>query len=280
MSLLRKEVQIVDVVKKTLKPDFLPADREYAEVVLIPGEGRKIRFYISRPKKRMRRKLPVVFLLGGWRVNLDTFKLIPEPGEYILVIYRYGYRFDDWKNTENKAAEIFRVQNAILSLPRRVLSAVAWIVRQEGNETQQISLAGVSLGALFVPAIYHLANEEGIRLGKGVVAFGGADLERLFAHNIVKYPLAAKILAMMVHPIEPALHMPFLYQEMLFINATEDEKIPLESARLLHRLKPDPKKIIWLDTEHIQPSRQEIVRKVVDITMRWLEQKERATSSD
>ena len=133
---------------------------------------------------------------------------------------------------------------------------------------------GVSLGALFTPAIYHLADREGVVLADGVIAFGGADLESLLMQNVLKNLIGAKVLAMMLHPLEPALHIPYVHQEILFINGTNDDKIPIDSAKRLHRLKPPPKKIVWLDTEHIQPNREKIVRQVVEITTDWLQLKE------
>ena len=266
-------VRVTGVKQIELNRGKLPDNRYYSHVSLMSEEGSDIVFYISRPKTASVRKLPVIFVLGGWKVGLQTFDLIADPGEYILVIYRYGYTSEEWKSAGNKPAEVFRIRRAILAVPDRVVQALLWIATQNDVDKEAISLMGVSLGALFTPAIYHLADREGVALADGVIAFGGADLESLLVQNVLKNAIGAKVLAMMLHPLEPALHIPYVHQEILFINGTHDDKIPMESARRLHRLKPPPKKIVWLDTAHIQPNREEIVREVVEITTNWLELK-------
>jgi len=266
-------IEISKVKEEPFVLPHLPVNRRYSHVVLQPEEGREIELFVSLPRYPSRSLLPVIMVLGGWDVKGDTLGLVPDPGAYILVVYRYGYGSDMWKGARNRLLEIFRIREAILSVPSRVLAAVKWLQEREDTDAKRVTLMGVSLGALFVPSIFHLAQERGVPLAAGVIAFGGADLKRLIRTNIVEFSPAAGVLAALLHPMEPSLHLSSLSQPMLLINGREDRLIPEICARELQRLKPEPKTVVWLDTRHIQPDREQIVKEVVDLTTRWLRER-------
>jgi hypothetical protein len=58
--------------------------------------------------------------------------------------------------------------------------------------------------------------------------------------------------------------------EVLIVNAEEDELIPPGSQRLLEQLTPDPKWIVNMPGEHIDPRDPATLMAVVDVTKRWL----------
>ncbi len=270
MEAIERRVEIRKIEQTPFVSPHLPAHRSYRHIRLVPKEGRDIELFMSLPERKSDTPLPVVMVLGGWDVKRETLGLVSDPGAYILVVYRYGYGSDIWKKARNKAAEVFRVREAILSVPARVLEAIEWLRERKEVDKERVVVMGVSLGALFVPSLYHLAQRRGVVFPAGVIAFGGADLQRLISENIVRFPPVARVLATMLHPVEPSIHLPALYQPILFINGREDRLIPTLCARKLHAAKPEPKTVVWLETRHIQPDRKEIVQKVVEITTEWL----------
>ena len=91
-------------------------------------------------------------------------------------------------------------------------------------------------------------------------------------HNIVTFTLVAAVDAL-VRPVEPAFHLPALVGEFLLVSAAADEIVPATSARLMRELTPEPKTIVLLPGEHIDPRDQAVLDRVVSISGDWLREK-------
>ena len=252
--------------------DF-PPNRIYRRIVLSTAHLGEIEAVISQPEK-ITEKIPLLLVMGGWEVGAKNFRLVRNPGEYLLVIYRYPYQPVDWK--EGMALrEIFRIRKAIYSVPAQVLTLVDWFREQPYVDKRRISLLGFSLGALFLPSVYHLDAVRGDRLNAGVIAFGGADLKDILQTNLKNINTffrapAASAAACLIRDLEPALHLPYMQNRFLIINASRDEMISPHSRELLIRLTPEPKTVVTLETGHIGTNKIELVQKVVEISTRWL----------
>ena len=51
------------------------------------------------------------------------------------------------------------------------------------------------------------------------------------------------------------------------MNATEDEKIPRRSVEILYAAARDPKELIWLPGAHMQGSRPQVIRSLIDVVL-------------
>ena len=259
--------------KSPLSDTNFPPKRVYRSIVLSTEHLGEIEALISKPE-RITEKLPVLLVMGGWEAGAKIFKLVANPGKYILAIYRYPYQPRDWKEGMG-LQEIVHIKKAIYSVPSQVLTLVDWFRKQPDVDKTRISLLGFSLGALFLPSVYHLDHVKGARLNAGVIAFGGADLADILRTNLknlntfFRIP-AAYAAALMIRDLEPAVHLPHMKNRFLVINASKDKLISRHSRELLVRLTPEPKTVVTLETGHIGTNKVALVHQVVEISTRWL----------
>lgn len=246
--------------------------RAFRDLKFRTGNGDSIRFTISLPQEIPDEGLPVLIILGGLEIGRESLKYIPYHGQNILIGYQYPYSPTYWYRN-SPVSQIPVIQWAVLSVPAQVASLGRWIKQQPWAKSQPISLLGYSFGAMFIPAIYHLAEDENI-FGPGILAYGGADLYRLFHQNLeLAEPfrsLGAWLLDTAIYPLEPLHHLPHMQGEFLLINGRYDDQIPEASWRLLQEKTPEPKTVRILEESHMNPKNPELTLKVVSISAQWL----------
>ena len=170
---------------------------------------------------------------------------------------------------------LYAVRKAALQVPTEVLAILDYLHKQPWSNHQPIELMGYSFGATFMPVIYVDAQEAGMDLGAGVMAYGGAGVYCLFKANLplpnfLKRPVAS-MAAATFKPIDPIIYAPHMKGEFLIINGIYDSQIPTDCAERLQHLVPEPKTIINLETEHMHPKNTELNLRLIDISRKWLE---------
>ena len=261
----------------TFQVDFLPVDRNYHATILTNTDIVGIRCVISFPLNIPAEGLPVIIILGGLEVGHYTLRYIPDPGHNIIIVYQYPYHPEYWY-TGTAINEIPTIRESILSVPSQVLAVRNWAAVQNWSDDERITISGYSFGALFVPAIYRLAEEHKVKIGYGVISYGGADLYRILASNMtnVSQPwrsIVSWLAITAIRGMEPAYHTSYLTSEFLLINGTRDYQIPESSWRELHRLIQEPKTIKILDEGHMHPRKTDLTKRLVRISQEWLLQK-------
>ncbi|MEJ2544858.1 MAG: hypothetical protein P8Y99_12400, partial [Calditrichaceae bacterium] len=252
-------------------------EREYRHIILSTENIGKIETYVSLPLIRYTPTMPVIIVLGGLEIGIHNFRYISDPGNNAVIIYQYPYKTDQWRNN-SALSQIPIVHRKILEVPAQILSLVNWVHEQSWADTNRINLSGYSFGSFFIPAAYHLDNLKNRILAPGVIAYGGVGYYQLLMKNMKKTSLPLKMLASWfvataLHPIEPALHLPWMNNEFLIINGTMDDQIPPNSWEELHQLVPDSKTIIILEEGHMHPRKPELTLKLVNISKKWLREK-------
>lgn len=250
--------------------------RHYYEVELLSGRKDTIRASVSLPPGFDTMRLPVVTILGGQEMGRKNFGVIPDPGKNILIIYHYPQALQHLANVYSPRV-VVRTRRAIYAVPAQVLELIQWAGQQAWADPGRMPVLGYSFGALFQPAVYHLASRKGIILGPGVVAYGGADLELLIFQNLktepelLRGPLAW-LAATTIYSMDPQHHAPHLSGAIYLINGKKDRQIPPASWRQLHRLVPGPERIDLLDEGHMHPDKPGLTLKLVRMSRSWLEQ--------
>ncbi len=220
------------------------------------------------------RRLPVIVLLGGVKTGADAVRLLPSPGANAVV----GYEWPVGRDVPDGAAvspQAYTLYRQVLSVPGQVVAAIDWVAEQPWADGERISLLGVSLGALAVPAIHRLAQETGRPIGWTVIAYGGAPLGALLAADRQLIPagvrpVAAPLAGLVLRPLEPAEHLPHLTGRFLAIGARDEDRIPEAAAARLRALIPEPKTIALVDGGHIRTSQTQTLVETVRITNAWL----------
>ncbi len=268
----------IDTIQDSIcTADFTEERRTYRHIILSTENIGRIEVYLSQPDTIPKNGLPVIIILGGLEIGLDNFKLIPNSGNNIIIIYRYPYSPRYWYDGA-AVTQIPIIRHAVLRVPSQVLSLCRWVSQQNWAEKEKLCILGYSFGALFVPAVYHLAGYKNVKLKQGVIAYAGVDLFLLLKTNMHKISqpfrsAAAWTAATAIYPIEPALHLPEMNNEFLIINSTNDHQIPEDSWRKLHLLADKADSIIILNEGHMHPRKPELTMKLARISKNWLADK-------
>ncbi|NGX35139.1 MAG: hypothetical protein K1060chlam1_01509 [Candidatus Anoxychlamydiales bacterium] len=269
-NFLDQKLPDITLISKQTYED-LPT-REYEDIILNAQKFGDIRFSVSYPKDLTQNE-NILLLLDGLETGKDSLKYVPHPDNFIII----GYEFQKELHRLTKKSVFLHLpstRKAVLDVPFQLLGIVDWVKKQPWGK-KNVIIIGVSFGAIFVPATYHLAEMNNIELSSGIIAFGGAGLYDIYYANLRNYKILRKPLAyaasLIFKPIDPIYHLPYIHGRFLIINGTQDKNIPLKSAKLLQELTPEPKTIINIDAPHLDPDRKDIINEVVEISLKWLE---------
>ncbi|NOX37554.1 MAG: hypothetical protein GXO78_08455 [Calditrichaeota bacterium] len=252
--------------------------RVFQDVILWAPDLDTIRITLSFPEG-VQDVLPVIFVLGGLEVGRQSLFYIPDHGQNVIVAYEYPYSPHYWYQG-TPLSEIPAIRRAALRVPAQILAVWQWIRQQSWADTTRMTLTGYSFGAMFVPAIYHLGRQKGIRFGPTVIVYGGTRIDRLLAHNMIFLPslvrpVIAFLAARAIYPLEPSRHLSALTGEFLLINGWYDQLVPEWSWMPLQQGIPGQKTILNLPEAHMHPGNPELTRRLVRLSRQWLLERDR-----
>jgi fermentation-respiration switch protein FrsA (DUF1100 family) len=106
---------------------------------------------------------------------------------------------------------------------------------------------------------------------------GSGDLHRLLAHNmrpLVRFRPARALAVEAAYLIGAGRWLtPERWiarvspRPFVMINATEDERVPREAVMALYEAAREPKTLVWMPGKHVQRSRPEVTRALVDAVL-------------
>ncbi len=250
--------------------------RDYIDVILDTDKGGDALFTISLPQKIPQGGLPTILIVGGLKTGRESLQFVPEHGEYALVAYEYPEKLKAL-HTLNVLSHLYSVRKATLEVAPELIAVIKYLKSQPWMNHEATSVMGYSFGATFIPVTYVKAQEEGIDLGPGVMAYGGAGVYCLFKANLslpdfLKGPVAT-MAAALFKPIDPILYAPHMKGDFLLINGLFDSQIPMDCAERLQNLVPEPKTIMNLETEHMSPKNPDLNLRLINISLQWLDEK-------
>lgn len=253
---------------------IISVNRTYHDITFFSLTTDTARIVLSLPDSVDGEKLPVMIIMGGLEIGRESLAYITNPGKNILIIYQYPYHPRYWYDGA-AITQIPKIRNAVLIVPAQVVELLKWTHMQTWSDTSRISILGYSFGALFVPAVYHLAYSRKFVPAPGVIAYGGADVFRLLNTNLknINQPwryLVAWLSATAIYSADPMHHCPYLHGEFLLINGSQDHQIPQYCWKKLHDLTPEPKTEIILDEGHMHFRKPELTRRLVKMSQKWL----------
>jgi len=249
--------------------------RTYEDVILDCGKDGKALFTISLPKNIPAEGVPCIVIVGGLMTGRESLKFIPDHGNYALVAYEYSDTLKKLRKLD-VLWNLFSVRKALLEVPPQLIEIVKYLQEKPWISSDPIDFMGYSFGSIFIPVVYVKAQEEGIKLGPAVMAYGGAGIHCLLKANLtvpkfLKGPVATMASALF-KPIDPLLYAPKMKGNFLIINGIHDSQIPFECAKRLQDIVPEPKTVINLETEHMSPENTELTLRLINISRQWLEE--------
>jgi hypothetical protein len=232
-----------------------------------------IHFCLSLPSNLKNQKLFCIIVMAGLETGQKNLQYISNMGDYAFIGFEYPSII---KSKKYHILDLLKIRRKFLKIPKDILKIVNY-AKNSPWSNKKVSIAGFSFGAMFVPAIYHLAQKENVLLGPGIIAYAGADLYPIFYTNFKGSKpmrmIKASIASLILKPLKPSSHLPYLKGDFLIINGKRDKNIPFEQAKKLQRLTPYPKTIVNLEEEHLGPETTKILKEINEICKKWMDEK-------
>ncbi len=236
----------------------------------------RFRLTLSLPDPLPEGPLPVIVVLGGLGTGEENLRHIQEPGNNALV----GY---DWPVPPRLPRGLALVRHIpdlyrrLMGVPGQVAAGLAWVAQRPWADSERVSLLGFSLGALVAPAVQRLAAVRGRSVGWTVLAYGGAGLGALLANHPGLRPrwmgpLYGRLADLILRPLEPALHLPYLSGRFLVISGRDDTFIPAPASARFRSLTPEPKTVAVLEGGHmgVGPGQRALLAEILRLSRDWL----------
>lgn len=240
-----------------------------------PGEA-PVRFTVSLPELDPEGPMPVQIVVGGLESGRNNVQRLPSPlGNNAVIAFEYPERDAILDKARGIPERILSIREGAVATPRQLAAIVRWAGEQPWGDPTRVSLLGYSLGALFVPATEEALRANGMEAGATILAFGGADVSAIVPQALkIRSPamrwMVGILAAAVLHPVEPRYFLPRMRTQTLLVNAEADELIPPASSRLMTALTPEPKWVVTMPGDHINPRDQVVLARVVDISRAWL----------
>jgi len=242
----------------------------FRSITLHSNSSLKVKMTTRIPQDRTAKGYPLVLILSGQRTGRDAVHQVSQQQPIVLAAISYPDS-DKWAREGIKTIDVRQYQHTARDTVPAVLLALEYLLAQESVDKQQVELVGVSLGAFFVSIPAALDQ----RVTRTWLVHGAGEPEKVIAHklkgrinvawlrNLVAWASARLIAVESLRPekwlwrISP--------RKLIFINAKDDEELPLTSVEALHRSASQPYEVIWTEGQHITTSRTETV--LVDLIM-------------
>jgi dienelactone hydrolase len=247
-------------------------DSIYTELTLVSSSGLHVEL-TTRIPKAVTSPRPLVLLLGGRRTGRDAVKLVSDSRGVALAAISYPFAGDPAASRLALLADLPDMQQAIKDTAPAIMLAMDYLSRQPQINPEQIELAGVSLGAFFVSVpgaldprfrrvwLIHGAGETDKVLEKGT--------ERYIKNATLRHVLATLLgWITLSHHLGPEQWVERISpRPVIIINARDDPSFPASSIAALHNAVKQPYEIIWMESDHIMPSRTEVVETISSIVL-------------
>lgn len=254
--------------------------RTLHHVSLHCGEPGRARFVVSLPEPMPGGPIPIVVVLGGLGSGSDSLREITavsgDPGPSAFI----GYDWPLPMREPGVAQIVLRVpefRRGVLAVPAQVDAILSWASSQPWADPGRVSLLGFSLGAFVVPATQRLVQQRGASVRWTVLGYAGAPIGAVIAAHPNAGPRWLRPILgagadLLLHPVEPSLHLPHLRGRFLVLAAGDDRLIERAASRRLAELTPEPRTVIELAGDHmgVGPDRRKLLARVIDVSRAWL----------
>lgn len=244
----------------------------FRHISLYSNSGLKVDMTLRFPQQHSAQGHPLVFLLGGRRTGRDAVHQVSQQQPIILAAISYPH-LDAWAQDGIRSFDVRQYQKTVRDTVPAVLLALDYLLSLDSVDKQQVELVGVSLGAFFVsiPAVLDQ------RVTRTWLVHGAGEPEKVIEHKLkdriratwlrkqVAWS-AARLIA--VESLRPEKWLWRISpRHVVFINARDDDDLPLSSVAALHRSASQPYEVIWTKGQHINTANTEVVQGLVDLIM-------------
>lgn len=241
-------------------------------VSVVRGGSGQISLLLKGPEHFWKRgRYPVLFVSSGFEAGAHSIELIQTDFDVVLVSMDYSVTKNDLQRDPSLLLKMIRLT------PGQIVAALQWVQEQNWyNKALGLHYMGISLGTLFMPVSISLAQKNGLFMSSSIFGFGGADIGKIFEHHLTPYlgqessSRVKRIVEMIIALYDPKIYLSELGGPNLLIFATNDQIFPPSSVEKLIQLTPNPKEVVWINGQHIDVDRPEIISATIQTVVRWL----------
>lgn len=235
--------------------------------------GFQVDMRILRPRDTLDRKLPLVLVLGGYKIGKDAVDLVGDPHGVAYAAIDYpqngNYALDEFWGY---VAAIPDVQRVFLDTPPSVLLALDWLLQQAWVDPDKVELVGVSLGVPFAAVAGALDD----RFSRVWLMHGGGDNITWVMHlasdkienETLRYLAASGALfAVYGNSFDTRRWIPKIAPRPLIIVAARDDQfVPRASQEpFVEAAKSEHVELLWTEGQHVGPDRQRELQLLLEI---------------
>ncbi len=271
-SLLERKGRIVEA---TLTPAGEDSTSVFQELTLRSSTGLEVRALLRLPRVS-RPPYPAAVIVGGIKRGR---KVLTAPG--LEAIARQAVVVSPDYPIHPRRWSVWHLRPAAFDTVAEVLLLLDYLESRPDVERHRMFLVGGSMGAVFAT----VAGGVDPRPAAVIALYGGARLGPLVAHTLEHpaqespYPhwqavLAGHALAWLLMPLDPERYASAISpRPFLMLNGSQDSLVPRASVLALYEAARPPKELVWVKSEHVQPSEADLLRELSGIVASWLVQR-------
>ena len=174
----------------------------------------------------------------------------------------------------------FALRGSALDAVSAILLMLDYLEARPDVDTKRMILVGTSFGA----PLAVIAGGIDPRAAAVAVLYGGGNLGELIAHNLRKSGRLGRVpiprmgagligwaAAVAIFPLEPNRYAPLITpRPFLVMSGADDELIPRERVLALHQAARPPKDLFWVQSKHLRPKQEELIRSLSKRLTEWL----------
>jgi dienelactone hydrolase len=262
-------------------PKAAEAVSTVTELTLTSTSGLEARALVRTPR-RTGPPLPAAVVVGGTKrgrriVTAPGLDAIAAGAVVVGLDYPLPSRRRSWEGLE-AVTTLARLRPAAFDTIADVLLALDYLESRPDVDRQRLFLVGGSLGAPVVT----IAGAVDPRPAAVVALYGGGSVGALVAHTL-QHPsqharwsawpawLAGHALAALLTPLEPTRYAGAIApRPFLMVNGAGDSLVPRANVQALYDAAREPKELLWVEGEHIQPTETELLAQLSGIVTSWL----------
>ncbi len=243
-------------------------------LTLANGEGFTVECGLLAPRAETGRKFPAFVLMGGKATGKHAVDYALGISGVIIAAPDYPFQARDSYTVPQFIADIPGIRAGLLDMVPVVMLTLDYLQSRSDVDSSRLILLGYSFGAPIVPVV--MACDR--RPDAAVMVYGGGEMCSLIGHHVARYEgpfigrIAGVLSAWLLHPLEPLRYVDRISPvPVVMINGTDDEQVPRRNAELLFEKAREPKKILWLESRHVNPRNPALTRQIIAAMRRELE---------
>jgi hypothetical protein len=240
----------------------------------------EMRFVVSLPDPVPDEGVPVVMVLGGLSGASRSIRRIGElagdPGPNAFIGYDWPLPRDA-PPLHEMALRLPALRRSVLSVPGQVDAILSWASGQRWADRGRVSLLGLSLGAFVAPAAQRLVEARGGAVRWTVLGYAGAPIGAVVAGHPGVRPrwmagAAGAAADLLLHPLEPTIHLPRVTGRFLVLRAGNDRLIAAGAAERFAASTPEPQTVVVVEGDHmgVGGDRRRLLEEVIGLSRSWL----------